>query len=106
MSFTPDLDAFRALVEQPTELTAHPHATEVRDGVLLYDAGRLLGAGREEIRAELAAALADGPGIVVVRGAFPDTAVVDRATAVFDALIAAQRAAGTVAGDHFAAPGA
>ncbi|GAA0664429.1 phytanoyl-CoA dioxygenase family protein [Streptomyces thermocarboxydovorans] len=106
MSFTPDLDAFRALVEQPTDITAHPHATEVRDGVLLYDADRLLGAGRAEIAAELAAALADGPGIVVVRGAFPDTAVVDRATAVFDALIAAQRAAGTVAGDHFAAPGA
>ncbi|GAA1423110.1 phytanoyl-CoA dioxygenase family protein [Streptomyces thermospinosisporus] len=106
MSFTPDLDAFRALVEQPTDLTAHPHATEVRDGVLLYDADRLLGAGRAEIAAELAAALAGGPGIVVVRGAFPDTAVVDRATAVFDALIAAQRAAGTVAGDHFAAPGA
>lgn len=106
MSFSPDLDAFRALVEQPTDPAAHPHASTVRDGVLLYDADRLAGAGRREIRAELVAALADGPGIVVVRGAFPDPAVVDRATAVFDALIAEQRASGATAGDHFAPPGA
>jgi ectoine hydroxylase-related dioxygenase (phytanoyl-CoA dioxygenase family) len=50
-------------------------------------------------------ALADGPGVVVVRGAL-DPAVVARATAEFDAMIAEQRAAGAVAGDHFAAPGA
>ncbi|MEV8593782.1 phytanoyl-CoA dioxygenase family protein [Streptomyces sp. NPDC052012] len=106
MSFSPDLDAFRALVEQPTDPTAHPHASAVRDGVLLYDADRLAGTDRREIRAELVAALADGPGIVVVRGAFPDPAVVDRATAVFDALIAEQRASGATAGDHFAVPGA
>jgi ectoine hydroxylase-related dioxygenase (phytanoyl-CoA dioxygenase family) len=46
------------------------------------------------------------PGIVVLKGAFPDPAVIDRATAVFDALIAEQRASGATAGDHFAAPGA
>ncbi|MGW1274509.1 phytanoyl-CoA dioxygenase family protein, partial [Streptomyces sp. NPDC002491] len=41
-----------------------------------------------------------------LRGAFPDAAVVDRLTAVFDALIAAQHASGATAGDHFAKPGA
>ena len=40
------------------------------------------------------------------RGAFPDTAVVDRATAAFDAMIAEQKAAAAAAGDHFAKPGA
>ncbi|MFD3732021.1 phytanoyl-CoA dioxygenase family protein [Streptomyces sp. NPDC058632] len=101
-----DLDAFRALVERTTDRSAYPHAAAVERNVLLYDAGRLALADRREVQAELVHALADGPGIVVVRGAFPDPAVVDRATAVFDALIAEQRATGATAGDHFARPGA
>ncbi|MFE9169749.1 phytanoyl-CoA dioxygenase family protein [Streptomyces kebangsaanensis] len=102
-----DLDSFRALVERDTDLADHPHASSVERNVLVYDAGRLRGAGdRRAVQAELARALADGPGIVVFRGAFPDTAVVDRATAVFHALIAEQRASGATAGDHFAKPGA
>ncbi|WP_225095119.1 phytanoyl-CoA dioxygenase family protein [Streptomyces sp. CoH27] len=102
-----DLDAFRALTDRTTRLADHPHAASVRDDVLLYDAERLRTAGDQDgLRAELVRALADGPGIVVVQGAFPDPAVVDRLTAVFDALIAEQHASGAVAGDHFAQPGA
>ncbi|MCX4766499.1 phytanoyl-CoA dioxygenase family protein [Streptomyces sp. NBC_01275] len=123
MSFTPvqshaawlseqdcDLDAFRPLVERTTHLADYPHAASVEGNVLVYDSERLraveaAGAGRA-VRAELVRAFADGPGIVVLRGAFPDPAVVDRATAVFDALIAEQHASGHSAGDHFARPGA
>ncbi|MEV7861844.1 phytanoyl-CoA dioxygenase family protein [Streptomyces hirsutus] len=101
-----DLDAFRALVERTTDRSAYPHAGAVERNVLLYDADRLALADRREVQAELVRALADGPGIVVVRGAFPDPAVVDRATAVFDALIAQQHATGATSGDHFAKPGA
>ncbi|MEV8075634.1 phytanoyl-CoA dioxygenase family protein [Streptomyces pseudogriseolus] len=101
-----DLDAFRALVERPTDRSAHPLASAVERNVLLYDAERLALADRRTAQAELVRALADGPGIVVIRGAFPDTSVVDRTTAVFDALIAQQRALGAAAGDHFAKPGA
>jgi ectoine hydroxylase-related dioxygenase (phytanoyl-CoA dioxygenase family) len=99
-----DLAAFRALVEQATDPADYPHAHAVEHKVPVYDARRLE-AGRP-LEAELVRALTDGPGIVVFRGAFPDPAVVDRATAVFDALIAEQRAAGVSAGDHFAKPGA
>ncbi|GGZ84388.1 phytanoyl-CoA dioxygenase family protein [Streptomyces rochei] len=99
-----DLDAFRALVEQSTDPAAHPRATAVEHNVPLYDAGELR--DDEGTAAELVHALADGPGIVVLKGAFPDASVVDRATAVFDALIEEQRASGATAGDHFAAPGA
>ncbi|MEV5486590.1 phytanoyl-CoA dioxygenase family protein [Streptomyces bobili] len=113
MSFTPwlserdcDLDAFRALVEGATDVAAYPHAASVERNVLVYDGDRLRGGSAPEVGAELVRALADGPGIVVFRGAFPDSAVVDRLTAVFDALIAEQRASGTAAGDHFARPGA
>ncbi|MFE1262469.1 phytanoyl-CoA dioxygenase family protein [Streptomyces albogriseolus] len=101
-----DLDAFRALVEQSTDASVHPLASAVERNVLLYDAERLALADRRTAQAELVRALADGPGIVVIRGAFSAPSVVDRTTAVFDALIAQQRAAGATAGDHFAAPGA
>ena len=93
-----DLDDFVALVEQthrrsPTSRTPPTSC----DNVLVYDADRLARAARRTasaVAAELVRALTDGPGVVVFRGAFPDTAVVDRATAAFDAMIADERAAG------------
>lgn len=99
-----DIDAFRALVEQVTDPADYPHACAVERNVPVYDTGLL--EGDRVVQAELVRALADGPGVVVFRGAFPDPDVVDRATAVFEALIAEQRASGAAAGDHFAEPGA
>jgi ectoine hydroxylase-related dioxygenase (phytanoyl-CoA dioxygenase family) len=104
------LEDFRAVVETTTDLADHPYADEVRENVLVYGS-RLRDhittpEGRRDVQAELARALADGPGIVVFAGAFPDTGVVDRATAVFQAMIDEQKAAGVVGGDHFATPGA
>ncbi|MFG3182515.1 MULTISPECIES: phytanoyl-CoA dioxygenase family protein [Streptomyces] len=102
-----DLADLRELVERTTDRADYPHARAVEQGVPLYDSDRLRAAGDpREVRAELVRALADGPGIVVLEGAFPDPVVVDRLTAVFDALIAEQRASGAAAGDHFAKPGA
>ena len=99
-----DLDSFRALVEQETDPTDYPQASAIVRNVPVYDADQA--EADREFQAELVHALAEGPGIVVFRGAFPDPEVLDRATAVFDALIAEQRAAGATAGDHFAKPGA
>ncbi|MGI5459903.1 phytanoyl-CoA dioxygenase family protein [Streptomyces sp. CA-249302] len=101
-----DLDGFRELVERTTDLADYPYASAVERNVLVYDSERLLKAERRAVQAELARALGDGPGIVVFQGAFPDHSVVDRLSAVFDALIAEQRASGAGAGDHFAKPGA
>jgi ectoine hydroxylase-related dioxygenase (phytanoyl-CoA dioxygenase family) len=96
------LEDFRALVEQKTDHTDYPHAAGVAQNVLIYPAGL---PHTPEVLDELTRALADGPGIVVFQRAFaPD--VVDRATEVFTAMIAEQKAAGTAAGDHFAKPGA
>ena len=105
------LDDFRAVVEQTTDLAAYPHADRVEQNGLVYSADRLRAAtasevGRDAVSAELVRALTDGPGVVVFEGAFPDPAVVDRVTAVFDAIIAEEEAAGGEHGDHFAAPGA
>ncbi|WP_030682421.1 phytanoyl-CoA dioxygenase family protein [Streptomyces cellulosae] len=102
-----DLDAFRALIDRTTDLADYPHASAVEGNVLVYDSERLRTAeASREVRAELVRAFADGPGVVVFRGAFPNPAVVDRLTGVFHALITEQRASGADAGDHFAKPGA
>ncbi|MFJ9629478.1 phytanoyl-CoA dioxygenase family protein [Streptomyces sp. NPDC101175] len=106
-----DLDAFRALVERPTDLADHPSAERVEQNVPLYDSSRLralaaTAEGRRRVQGELVATLLDGPGIVVLKGAFPDGAVVDRASDAFRALIEEERASGAGRGDHFAEPGA
>jgi ectoine hydroxylase-related dioxygenase (phytanoyl-CoA dioxygenase family) len=102
--FTPDdcrLADFQALVEQPTDPADYPHAARVEQKVLIYEATP----DTPEFTAEIASALLTGPGIVVFANAFP-AGVVDRATAVFTEMIAEQKAAGIVGGDHFAKPGA
>ena len=106
-----DLDEFVALVGQTPDPTDYPLATEVVDRVLVYDAERLRTEADDDeaadtVAAEIVRALTDGPGVLAVRGAFPDTAVVDRATAAFDAMIADEKAAGGAKGDHFAKAGA
>jgi ectoine hydroxylase-related dioxygenase (phytanoyl-CoA dioxygenase family) len=106
-----DLADFVALVEQTPDPSDFPLAADVVDRVLVYDAERLRAEvarpdGEDTVAAELVRAFTDGPGVVAIRGAFPDTDVVDRATAAFDAMIADEKAAGGAKGDHFAKAGA
>jgi ectoine hydroxylase-related dioxygenase (phytanoyl-CoA dioxygenase family) len=105
------LDDFVALVGRTTDPADFPLAAEVVQEVLVYDAARLREEldgpdGEDVVAAELVRALTDGPGVVAIRGAFPDAEVVDRATAGFEAMIAEERAAGGARGDHFAKAGA
>lgn len=105
------LPDFAALVDQTTDLADYPYATAVEQNVLVYDSASLRQAiatpdGRLAVEAELVKALTDGPGVVALKGAFADHTVVDRATAAFDEIIAAERAAGGGRNDHFAKAGA
>lgn len=105
------IDDFAAVVSATTDIADFPHADTVTEGVLVYDSGTLRDAirtteGREAVEGELVHALTEGPGLVVLKGAFDDLGPLDRVTAAFDAMIADERAAGTAAGDHFAKPGA
>jgi ectoine hydroxylase-related dioxygenase (phytanoyl-CoA dioxygenase family) len=106
-----DLDQ---LVRTPTHLQDYPHAAALLHKVPVYDGASLRSAWasagqpqhwRATVMAEWARAWQDGPGVLVVRGLYPDTAVVDAATTEFQGLIDASRRAGH-AGDHFAKPGA
>ena len=102
-----DLDA---LVGSSTPPGRYPNASAVEREVVIYDMAALAvtldgSAGRREVMAEVAHVLHAGPGVVVLRGAVA-LDVLARATEAFEAMIAAEKAAGGPAGDHFAAPGA
>jgi ectoine hydroxylase-related dioxygenase (phytanoyl-CoA dioxygenase family) len=99
------LDDFRAQVLRSVNAADYPMATDVRSNVLVYSAAAVAAADRRALQSELIQALADGPGVVMFEGAF-DADVVDRASEAFFAIIDAQRAAGSAAGDHFGKPGA
>lgn len=103
-----DLAEFAALCYQTVQLSDFPQAAAAEQNVLIYERNAFAGLvaeTRQSLLAELHRALSSGPGVVVIRGAFDDTAVVDAQSQVFERIMA-QEAESRVAGDHFAAAGA
>ena len=106
-----DFEVFKMQVSRRTRVEDVPQAAEVVQNIPIYRgetvAQAALGAqSRRALTAEWAWVFADGPGIVVIRDALPDAAVVDRASAIFETVIAEEKAANLGGGDHFAKPGA
>lgn len=104
------IDQFVAAVDHDVNPADFPLATSTAHRACVYDAAVLrdtLRADRDSVvvHQELAAALSDGPGIIVLKGAV-DAEVIDRATAVFHSIIDAERATNGVRGDHYGKPGA
>ncbi len=109
------LDDFRTIVEVETSLGDYPHARRIDQGAVVYDLPALIAdveakSGRAPsadpaIRTEIATALSEGPGMVVLAQAF-DRQVVARASEVFFQIIADEQGTGGEVGDHFAEAGA
>lgn len=104
-------DAFRALVDRGTDPADWPQAARVEQRVPLYDGTAVRAAAgdparRRGLMAEWARVFADGPGVLVITAAWADPAPIDRATALFETIIAEQHRSGAGGGDHFAKPGA
>ena len=103
-----DIDAFAQACEQEVHLADYPFAQEVASRVVIYAADTLRNAmhrSRQALMGELHRLLSDGPGVLVVRGAYTDHGVIDRHSEVFRQIIA-QEAAKVVRADHFAKAGA
>ena len=106
-----DFATFRAQVAQATVAADVPLAADVQQNIPLYD-GRAVDAAAEvpaaarALMAEWARVFATGPGVIVIKAALPDAATLDRATAVFEGIIADEKARAVGGGDHFAKPGA
>jgi len=103
-----------ALCQRGTAVEEVPHASAIVQGVPLYDCAQLRAdrlvspdyqAWRKALMAEWVQVWRSGPGIVIMKGLYPDLAVVDAATKEFNALIEESHQAG-IGGDHFAKPGA
>ena len=97
-----DIAEFDALIDRKTDPTSAPHASDIQSEVPIYDVATL--DINRAVMAEWAAVLMHGAGIVVLKNAYPDTGVLDEATAVYQDIIAAEKGSGGA--DHFAASGA
>jgi ectoine hydroxylase-related dioxygenase (phytanoyl-CoA dioxygenase family) len=106
-----DFETFRRIVAQTADPAQTPQAAEVIRNIPIYDGGVVdLAAGdparRAALTQEWANVFANGAGIIVIRQGLADHAVIDRASTVFDDIIAEEKRAAKGGGDHFAKPGA
>ncbi len=101
-----DVEVFATLTAQQTDPADWPLAAAVEKNVLIYDCQAIDLTDPVPLKAEWAEALATGPGVIVLKGAEADHAMLDRASDLFRAMIDDQNRSGTGGGDHFARPGA
>lgn len=105
------VDAFAQSIQACLDRERPPLATDVRQGVPVYDCAELRGivsdaARRPALLAEWAEVLLNGAGVFVLHRAYDDTSAVDEATDVFESIIERERQAGGKGADHFARAGA
>jgi len=106
-----NFEVFKKEVEQTARAADWPNAAAIEKNVPIYDGRDVRRAAvaedaRRELMAEWVEAFDSGPGVIVIRDAIADHAVIDRATERFDAIIEEQHRSSTGGGDHFAKPGA
>jgi len=95
---------FDVICSQTVDLSEYPFAAAVERNVLIYDGDSLRAALAENeaaLKAEIARALKDGPGVLAIKKGYPDTSVIDRSTALFREIVAEEQAQGSGEGDHF-----
>ncbi len=106
-----DFDQFIQIVSQSADPADTPMATEIIRNIPMYDGAAVdAAAGNPQIRLALMQewdhVFAHGAGILVIRQGMAAHGVIDRASEVFDLIIAAEKQAAKGGGDHFAKPGA
>lgn len=106
-----DFETFRQIVGQTSNPVDTPHAAQLIRNIPIYegasvDAASADPATRQAMMEEWAHVFAHGAGIIVIRQGLADHAVIDRASIVFDQIIADEKQGAKGGGDHFAKPGA
>jgi ectoine hydroxylase-related dioxygenase (phytanoyl-CoA dioxygenase family) len=106
-----DLDAFRQLTGQTLAPGQLRFASGVAKNVPVYDmpglgAALTEPAQRQALLAEWGFVLGQSAGVLVLKGAYEDTAPIDAATRAYEAIIAREKARSGGGADHFAAAGA
>lgn len=104
-----DYETFVKLVSRSTIPEDWPLADRIEMNAPIYkgDMIRTLDEEhRRDLMAEWVEVFSSGPGLIVIEGAFGDTAPIDRATTLFEEMIEKEQQAGHSGADHFAKPGA
>ena len=84
----------------------YPNAAGIEKNVVCYDGQHLATAVHKngfdrKLLEELHTCLSDGPGVLVIQGAYADPGIIDAVTEVFFRIIASEKAEARVAADHF-----
>jgi len=101
------LKVFAELCANQANISDYPHCTQIDSRVVICKAQVLLegvATDREAVMTELHHLFRHGPGVMVVRGAYPDLQVIDRHSRVFESIFAYEAQRG-MAADHFAKAG-
>jgi len=101
-----NIQDFEALCSQTTNLNDYPFASDVQQNIVIYEGNKVraaLDGGEQEaqLKAEFCEVLKDGPGVFIVKNAYTDKLVIDRATEAFREIVAEEKASGQGKGDHF-----
>jgi len=104
------LDDFRAIIDDSLSPAAVPHANAVVHNIPLYNAVELRAVvadntQRTKLMAEWGDVLLNRSGVVVIKQAYTDLAMLDAVTDVYLKLIADEKATNSSTADHFAAAG-
>ena len=104
-----DIAEFEALCSQSVNAEDYPFSSDIEQKVVIYNGDSIrsvIGTPQAgELKNELHHCLKDGPGVLVIQKAFPNSQVIDRATEVFKEIISAEKNTTESRGDHFAKPG-
>ena len=105
-----DINAFTQVVSQELCLDQLSFANQVIDNIPIYDASAIHPMlsnpdDRRRVMTEWANVLADTAGVIIVKKAQPNTEAIDAASKAYRDIIAKEKQAGGLSGDHFAEAG-
>lgn len=105
-----NLDAFQELIGQTLDPASVPNACDIQNSVPIYDMPSLAATladdeKRNVLMAEFADVLMHTAGVLVLRGAYADTTVLDQATSLYETIIQHEKQTSGGGADHFAAAG-
>lgn len=104
-----NIEYLRSHINQKRAQSSVRYSHDTQSGIPIYDTQSLKtmlsGNTRQPIVEEWVKILAQGPGVILLRGLVEDTTVVDEATQVFETMIGMERESSAGEGDHFAPEG-
>ena len=102
-----DLGEFSKSLDRELQQNEVPLSHDIQQNVPIYDVSKIdFLSDTKLLRTEWANILHKTSGVLVLKNAYPDTSIIDTASAIYEKIIADEKAATGNKADHFAASGA